>query len=95
MCNAGYRASFHCEGEVSWFFSTFGLNFEYILELWREWPFKTQVCSARSGLLSDYEGHLWILLEDWHGNRDASRGEVGDPESISICHIDIGILINF
>ena len=29
------------------------------------------------------------------GNTDASRGEAGDPGSLSSCHRDIGIPINF
>ena len=33
---------------------------------------KTRVCSATSGLLSSYEGHLRNLFEAWQGNRDAS-----------------------
>ena len=57
--------------------------------------FKTRVCSAKSGLLSSYEEHLQNLLEGWQGNRDPSRGEAGDPGSLSICHSDIGIPINF
>ena len=48
-----------------------------------------------SGLLSRYEGHLRNLLEPWQGNTDASRSEAGDPGSISSCHSDIGITINF
>ena len=35
----------------------------YILELRRGWPFKTSVCSAKSGLLSRYETHLRSLFE--------------------------------
>ena len=49
----------------------------------------------KSGLLSSYEGHLRNLLEAWQGNTDASRGETGDPGSLSSCHSDIGIPINF
>ena len=30
----------------------------YILELQRGWPFETPLCSAKSGLLSSYDGHL-------------------------------------
>ena len=33
----------------------------YILEFHWEWPFKTRVSSATSGLLSSCEGHLGIL----------------------------------
>ena len=54
----GNRASFHGEGEVSWFFSSCRRNLRYILELRRGWPFKTPVWSATSGLLSSYDGHL-------------------------------------
>ena len=35
------------------------------------------------------------VLEACHGNTDDSRGEAGDPGSLSICHHDFGILINF
>ena len=34
----------------------------YILELRRGWPFETRVCSAKSGLLSRYDGHLGKLI---------------------------------
>ena len=91
----GHRASFHGEGEVSWFFMSCGGNLGYILELQWERPFKTRVCSVTSGLLSSYEGHLRNLLEAWQGNTDASRGEVGDPVSLSSWHGDIWIPINF
>ena len=47
------------------------------------------------GLLSSYGGHFTNLFKAWHGIRDASQGEVGDPESLSSCHGDIGIPINF
>ena len=33
----------------------------YILELRRGWPFETRGCSAKSGLLSSYDGHLGKL----------------------------------
>ena len=48
-----------------------------------------------SGLLSSYEGNLRNLLEASQGNMDASQGEAGDPETLSSCHSDIGIPINF
>ena len=48
----GIRASSHAEGDVSWDFSSSGGNLGYILELQRGWPFKTPLCSAKSGLLS-------------------------------------------
>ena len=91
----GNWASSHGEGEVSWFSSSCSGNLGYILELWQGWPFKTCVCSATSGLLSSYEGHLRNLHEAWHGNADASRGEAGDGKSLSNFHSDIGIPINF
>ena len=41
----------------------------YILELQRRWPFETQVCSAKSGLLSIYDGHLGKLSYAWQENQ--------------------------
>ena len=67
----------------------------YILELRWGWPFKTCICSATSGLLCSYEGHLRNLHEAWQGNKDASRGEAGDSVPLSTSHSDIGIPINF
>ena len=90
----GNRASSCSVGEVSWFFSTCGGNLGYILELQRGWPFKTRICSTTSGLLSNWEGHLGILLKAWQGNRIPSRGESGHPVSLSSCHRDI-VPINF
>ena len=91
----GNQASSRGEGEVSWFFSSCCLNLEYILEFQRAWPFKTRFCSAMSELLSSYGRHLTKLHEAWQVNMDASRAEAGDPESLSTCHSDIGIPINF
>ena len=54
----GNRGSSHGEGEVSWFFWSCGRNLGYILELWQGWPFETRACSATSGLLSTFDGHL-------------------------------------
>ena len=51
---------------------------EYILELQRGWPFETRVCSAKSGLLFSYDGHLGKLNYAWQENTDAS---VGDREA--------------
>ena len=48
-----------------------------------------------SRLLSSYEGKLRNLLEAWQGNTDTSHGDAGDPGSLSSCHSDIGININF
>ena len=68
----GYRASSCGEGGVSWIFSSFGTHLVYILELRRGWPFETRVCSAKSGLLPSYDGHLWKLNSAWQENTDAS-----------------------
>ena len=54
----GNWASSLGEREVSWVFLNCGWNLGYILELRWEWPFETRVCSAKSGLLSSYDGHL-------------------------------------
>ena len=54
----GNQASSPGKGYVSWDFSSCGGNLGYILELQRGWPFETSLCSAKSGLLSSYEGHL-------------------------------------
>ena len=54
----GNRASFSSEGDVSNDFSSCGRNLGYIRELQRGWPFETPLCSAKSGLLCSYEGHL-------------------------------------
>ena len=34
-------------------------------------------------------------LESWEGSRDASQVVEGDPGSLSSCHWDIGIPIDF
>ena len=67
----------------------------YILELQRGRPFETQVCSAKSGLLSSYDGHLGKLNYAWHENTDASGGEPGGQASLIIWQSYIGIPINF
>ena len=54
----GNRASSPAEGDVSWHFSSCGRNPGYIFELQRGWPFETPLCSAKSGFLSSYDGHL-------------------------------------
>ena len=69
----GNRDSSLCEGEVSRFFSSCGRNLGYNLEFCREWPFKTRVSSATSGLLSCCKGHVRILLKAWHRNSNASQ----------------------
>ena len=45
------RAPSSSEGEVSWVFSSYGINLGNILELWQGWPFETPVCSAALLLL--------------------------------------------
>ena len=67
----------------------------YILELRRGWPFESRVCSAKSGLLSNYEGHLGKLNYAWWENTDASGGETGGQASLISWHSYIGIPINF
>ena len=57
----GNRASSPSEGDVSWDFSSRGRNLGYIHELQRGWPFETPFCSAKSGLLLSYDGHLTYL----------------------------------
>ena len=54
----GNRASSPAKGDVSWDFSSCGRNLGFILELQRGWPFETALCSAKSGLLPSYDGHL-------------------------------------
>ena len=54
----GKQATSPGEGYVSWDFRSCGRNVGYILELQRGWPFETALCSAKSGLLSSYDGHL-------------------------------------
>ena len=66
------------QGEVSWFFLGCGWNLGNILEIQRGWPFETHVCSATSGHLSSYDGHLRNIQEPYQGNTDASPCEAGD-----------------
>ena len=54
----GNRASYPGDGDVSWDFSSSVRNPGYIRELQRGCPFKTPLCSVKSGLLSSYDGHL-------------------------------------
>ena len=67
----------------------------YILELRRGLPFETRVCSAKSGLLSSYDGHLGKLNYAWQENTYASGGESGDQGSLFSWHSYIGIPISF
>ena len=54
----GNQASSPSEAYVSWDFPSCGWKDGYILELQRGWQFETPLCSAKSGLLSSYDGHL-------------------------------------
>ena len=67
----------------------------YVLELQRGQPLKTLVCSALSGCLSSYDGHVRNLNYPWQDNTDASGGEAGDRGSFSIWNSDTGIPIHF
>ena len=89
------QASSRGEGEVSWFSSMCGGTLGYIFKLHWGWPFKTSVCSAKTGLLSRYERILRNLFEAWQGNKNALQCQSGDPGSLSTCHRDNGIPINF
>ena len=91
----GNRASSRSEGEVSWVFLSCGRHLGYILKLRQGLPFETRVCSAKSGLLSSKYGHLRNLNEAWQYNTDTSGCEARDQSSLSSCHSDIGITINF
>ena len=67
----------------------------YILELRHGWTFETHVCSAKSGLLSSYDGHLWKLNYAWQENTDASGSEPGGEASLISSHSYNGIPISF
>ena len=67
----------------------------YILELRREWPFETWVISAKSGLLSSYDGHLGRLNYAWQEITDASGCEPGGQASLITSYTYMGIPINF
>ena len=67
----------------------------YILELRRGWPFETRVCSAKSGHLSSYDGHLGKVNYAWQENIDASGGEPRGQASLISLNRYIGIPIIF
>ena len=67
----------------------------YILELRRGWPFETRVGSAKSGLLSSYDGSLGKLNYAWQENTDSSGGESVGHASLISWQSYIGIPINF
>ena len=54
----GNQESSPSERYVSLDSSGCGRNVGYILELQCGYPFETPLCSAKSGLLSSYDGHL-------------------------------------
>ena len=91
----GNRVSCCGEGEVSWVFLSCDRHLVYILMLRWGWPFETRVCSAKSGLLSNYDGHLGKLNYAWQENTDASGVEAGGQGSLISWHSYIGIPINF
>ena len=91
----GNWASSYGECEVSWVFSSCGRHLVYILEFRRGWPFETRVCSAKSGLLSSYDGHLGKLNYAWKENTDDSGCEPEGQASLISWHKYIGIPINF
>ena len=67
----------------------------YILELRRGWPFETRVCSAKSGLLSSYDGHLGKLKYACQEFTDASGGEPGGQASVISWHSYIIFVLIF
>ena len=71
------------------------MHLVYILELRRVWPFETQFCTAKSGLLSSYDGHLGKLNYAWQEDTFAAGGEPGGQASLISWHSYIGIPINF
>ena len=91
----GIRASSPAEGDVSWDFLSCGWNLGYILELQRGWPFETPACSAKSGLLSTYDGQFRNLFYAWQHNTGTSGVEAEDRCSLSIWNSDIGTPIHF
>ena len=72
----GNGASSCGEGDILWVFSSCGRHLVYILELRWWWTFETRVCSAKTGLLSSYDGHLGKLNYAWQENTDSSGGEL-------------------
>ena len=61
----------------------------------RGWPFETRVCSAKSGLMSSYDGHLGKLNSAWQENTDPFGSEPGGQASLISWQNYIGIPINF
>ena len=94
-CNAGESSLISQRGGCLIRFLELRGNLWYIRELQRRWIFETPLCSAKSGVLCSYEGHLSNLNYAWQDNTDISGGDVGDQASLSSFHRDIGIPINF
>ena len=59
------------------------------------WPLETLLCSAKSGLLCSYEGHLRNLNKAWQDNKDASGGEVGTKGPFLVSKKILGFLSIF
>ena len=72
-----------------------GRHLVYFLELRWGWPFETRVCSAKSGLLSSYDGHLGELNYARQEYTDASGSDPQGHASFISWHSYIGIPINF
>ena len=91
----GNQASSPGEWYVSWCFSSCGRNLGYILKLKRGWPFETPLCSAKSGLLSSYGGHLRNLskLESIIQTLLVVRWETKRP--FLVCTVILGFLSIF
>ena len=89
------RALSRGEGRFSLLFLSSGGYLGYILELWLGLSFKGCVCLVTSGLMFTYERQLRNLHEAWQGSMYTFRGEVEEKVSLSCCHSDIGIPINF
>ena len=60
-----------------------------------EMAFETPLCSAKSGHLSSYDGHLGKINYAWQENTDTSGGEPGGQASLISWHSYIGVPINF
>ena len=67
----------------------------YILELLWGWPFETRVCSAKSGLLSSYDGHLGKLNYAWQENTDASGDDPGGQAPLISLHSYNAKVLNY
>ena len=59
------------------------------------WPFETWVCSANSGLLSSYDGHLGKLNYAWPENADPSGGEPGGKRPLLVGTVILAFLSIF